>query len=577
MNPNDAMRELLKQKYAETTGKQVGFLNWAQKVPEPKGPLDFDRYPFQRELYSQQGAMDAEQVIKKATQLGISAFLLRWALYHADTRRQNALYVFPKRQQMYDFADARIKAAIQASPYLKKRIPNSHVANKGLKQIGLGWLYARGSESKDDLDSVDADVLCLDEYDTLRQENIPDAERRISGSRNGLIRRVGVPSLPGYGIDKLYEQSDQRRWTVKCGACGEQQYLDFKGNVDTENKLLICWVCHKPIPGEAVAAGEWVAKYPDRSVKGYHMPRLIVPNLDLTNIVKASEKTSPSEVTVHHNKDLAAAYAPEEGRLSDAAIDAASRDDLPREAVQWTPSDVVTMGVDVGGRKNLSVRVSNVSLPTNGLPSKRCLYMGEVDSFEKVSDLMLRYGVNMAVVDHAPEERSARALAERYPARVYLGHFITHRSATAFKVDPDARMAGVKRTEILDATFDMIRQQRNLLPMEKPAGWAKEMQALNRQTSELADGGVRGEYVSVAKDDYAFAEAYDVLALQVWLWHQNVDVAIEGTTTAFEDEYEWEPSDFTSMRVAGGQDIVDHYEAGFDNDLLDSWVDLNES
>lgn len=566
MGPNEAMAELLRQKHAAATGKTVNFFDWALKVPEPKaGKLDFDRFPFQKELYSQKGAMDREMVIKKATQLGISAFLLRWALFHADTRRLTALYVFPKRAQMYDFSDARVKAAINASPYLKKRIPGNHVANKGLKQIGLGWLYARGSESKDDLDSVDADVLCLDEYDTLRQENIPDAERRISGAENGLIRRVGVPSIPGFGIDALYAKTDQRRWTVKCGHCGEWQHLTFKDNVDLARKARVCRKCHGELSSEVIAAGEWVATYTDRDVRGYHLPRLIVPKLDLSDIIDASAKTKPNEIQVHFNKDLAEAYAPEEGRLSDAAIQAAERNEISRESRSVPSCDAVTMGVDVGSVKDLNVRISAVSIRPDGLPTKRCLYMGQVDSFDRVRELIEFYGVNMCVIDHEPDGRSARAVAESYPGRVYLGHFITPRSDTVFKVDPEMRAVGVKRTELLDATFDGIRQQRNLIPAERPVGWDKQMQALNRQIVETSDGGVRGEYLSVAADDYAFAEAYDTLALQVWLWHVGVAEAEQGETLTADDLYDFERSQLERVGRSYDDDYLPTYESGFLN------------
>ncbi len=117
-----------------------------------------------------------------------------------------------------------------------------------------------------------------------------------------------------------------------------------------------------------------------------------------------------------------------------------------------------------------------IQLPANGLPHKRSLYLGMVDDFGKVAELMERYKVNMCCVDHEPDGRLARSLAEKFPGRVYLAHFITPRSETVFKVNPEMRTAGVRRTDVLDAVFDSIRQQRNLLPMEKPPGYVKQMQ-----------------------------------------------------------------------------------------------------
>jgi len=561
MLPSQALGELLRQRHAKATNREVSVMNWSLKVPEPKsGNLDFDRFPFQRELYSQAGALDREIVVMKATQVGISTYLLRWAMYHADIRRRTSLYVFPKRQQMHDFADARIKAAILGSPYLTERIGSKDIDNKGLKHIGLGWLYCRGSESKADLDSVDADTLCLDEYDTLRQENIPDAERRISGSVEGLIRRVGVPSIPGFGVDALFETTDKRRWFVPCDACGERQPLTYDANVAEDDAQLVCGKCRKVLDP---TRGEWVAEHPDRDVRGYHIPRLVVPGVDLRAIIAARAKTSPYEKQVHYNKDLAEAYAPSEGRLTLEAIEAASRSEIALDAGRSTAGDLRTMGVDVASTRSLHVRVSAVSLSKGGMPTKTSLFIGEVDDFGQVVEIMRRFEVNVGVVDHAPEGRLARALAEEFPGRIFLGHFITPRSESVIDVKPEMRTVGVKRTEIIDATLDAIRQQRNLLPAEKPADYVAHLQSVTRVVTETSDGGVRADYRSTGADDFLFAEAYDTLALQVFLWSQGVNEAVRGQTYEFGDVYDWEPSQLDAGTVDGGLGWED-YQPGFD-------------
>src|SRR3954453_10743391 len=124
---SDVLPELIEQRDADRENRRQAFYDWALGVPEPKtGTLDFDRFPFQKELYME-GEDDEEVVVKKGTQVGVSTYLLRWAMFWADVRALNALYVFPKRQQMYDFADARIKAVILGSDHLQRRIPHDHV------------------------------------------------------------------------------------------------------------------------------------------------------------------------------------------------------------------------------------------------------------------------------------------------------------------------------------------------------------------------------------------------------------------------------------------------------------------
>ncbi len=173
-------------------------------------------------------------VIKKATQVGVSAYCVRWAIYWAEQVGLTALYVFPYQRQLADFSAARVRPLLAESRSSAIALADGGVRNAGLMQIGRGYLYLRGSESVADLQSVDADVLVLDEYDLLAADHIPDAERRLGASEYGFIRRVGVPSLPGFGIAELYERSDRRRWHVRCDSCNERQPVSFAENIDRE-------------------------------------------------------------------------------------------------------------------------------------------------------------------------------------------------------------------------------------------------------------------------------------------------------------------------------------------------------
>ena len=550
-------------------------LSWSAAVPEPKaGALDFRLFPFQRELYAE-ATDDRELVIMKSTQVGVSAFLLRWALYHADVHGRTCVYVFPTSRDMRDFTAARVKRVIDGSP-LRERRRAADPSSRDLIAVGGGLVYFRGSESGRSLDSIDADVLAFDEYDTLRPENIPDAERRISGPlATGLIRRVGVPSVPDWGIARLYGESDRRRWLVKCSGCNDWQPVTFHENVDLERGIRVCRKCRKSIESD-IAGGQWVPERVDGSrPRGYHVSRLIAPTADIGSIIAASKKKNPFEVEVFWNKDLGEPYVATEGRLSREAIAAAqSRGGGYTMPACYNGGNLVTMGVDVATTRNLTVRVSEHMDEY----SKRALWIGEVDRFfdsepgegPALETLMERFGVHLAVVDHLPEGRLARAFAERFRGRVFLVAYSnpSERDPNVLTLDEEMRSVTVHRTKTIDATFEMIRQQKNHLPEDLPDGYVPQMGALVRVLEEDDTGRKKVFYRRVGDaDDYAHAEAYDVVATEVWWCLQGLHRLAASEPTTLDDHLDFKRS------MLGDYDAEVTYSEGrpepSDDDILD--------
>ena len=150
-------------------------------------------------------ALLTELIVQKATQIGMSMLMWRWAAWRADVWGDTVLYVFPTEKHVSKFGDERIEPSIQASPYLTRRIPSEYVRQKQLKRIGNGWLHLQGANSRAGAQSVAADVLVFDEYDELDPGNVEQIERRISGAaaagRLPRVRRVGIPTIPGFGVD----------------------------------------------------------------------------------------------------------------------------------------------------------------------------------------------------------------------------------------------------------------------------------------------------------------------------------------------------------------------------------------
>lgn len=537
-----------KRRALQKVADRPDFEPWALRIHEPKaGKLDFDRFPFQAEWYATGGTL-RELVIKKATQVGASAFLVRESLYWADSMGLTVMYLFPKASQVFDFSDTRVQTLLDSSPYLRGRVAGASVQSKGLKQIGQGFLYFRGSESITGLESVDADALLLDEYDYLMPANLPIVERRLSGSQHAFRRRIGVPTVPGFGMDALYKQTDMRHWHVRCDSCRRHQPIFFtpgheeadgevNGYVDQEALRVVCGKCHKPLD---VAKGEWVAKFPDRTLRGYHASRLIVPAFarnerdTLEAIVKASKNTSPFEVQTFYNRDLGEAYATSEGRLSLEVLQAAQREGL-FQLTGYAGPNLVTAGIDVASVRALNVKISEHLLDR----TKRTLWLGQCQDFDEVEQKLAEFRVHMFAIDHLPEGRLATALVERHAGRGYRVALTGSQQAQIMSVKEDERLAVVRRTEAIDATMSMIRAQRNLLPQDLPEGYVAHMQAPVRFYEKDAVGKTVVGYRSSGPDDYMMCELYDLVAKELWTYRQTLN-QYEGEISELSDRLEFQ-------------------------------------
>jgi phage terminase large subunit GpA-like protein len=149
------------------------FLQWATAFRLEEGKsLDFDLFPFQRELYEAFAAKDLATVdVMKSAQCGISAAGVSLALYTASCWEANVLYVLPSADDAHDFSDTRVKPAIDDSPWPRIRVDSTDI--KELKRVGKASIYFRGSRSEPKALSIPADVLILDELDRLDHRNVP--------------------------------------------------------------------------------------------------------------------------------------------------------------------------------------------------------------------------------------------------------------------------------------------------------------------------------------------------------------------------------------------------------------------
>lgn len=568
---------------------------YAEIVPEPGvGRLRIDDdFPFQDEWYSPEVAEAEEVVWMKSTQVGMSGYAIRWAIRQVDQFGETGLYIFPTDSHVTEFGDERIEPAIEESPYLRSRIRERFVRHKKLKRIGLGFLHLRGSNSKAGAQSVAAQFIVFDEYDHLDVTNVPQIERRITGARQiGLtprLRRLGTPTVEGFGISLAWESSDKRVWKVMCQECAYEQEITWEENVRWENEghegvmraghdeyddikdvkraWRACSACEAELD---VRQGRWEAQNPGVKVIGFHATRLIVPRTDLTQIIVASRSNKPMDIEAFENNDLGRPYSAVESSLDAGAIIAACNLGEPPVPGYAGPNPV-TMGVDVAGERALSVRISEQLPPEHeGLPNRRrALWIGEVDSFEEVAHLMELYSVSMCAIDSNPERRMAKTLRATFPGRVVLVEYDAKNESESIKVESGETgtpwegvpiSCRVNRTETFDAMMDSIRQKWNIPLSEPPANYVAQMRSPKRTTVVSQTLKVSRVYVATGTvgDDYAHAENYDLIATELW----RMMSGIQAMTSEEERHLPDEELGFRRVSLADGSD---DYRPGLEN------------
>ena len=201
-------------------------------------PLDFDTHKYLVDIYKDQFP---SIVYEKAAQMGLSERIVSEAVWICDRLGKNSLYVFPTSAQLNDFVQARLEPVFAYSDYLsritgvlsseerkERDIENGKKIKKdGLKQIRNAFLYLRGSQNEQQIISVDADAIFLDERDRFKEEHVSYIDKRTLHSTLKWRREASTPTYPGRGVNETYLRSDQRVWCLTCNNCGLEQELDF--------------------------------------------------------------------------------------------------------------------------------------------------------------------------------------------------------------------------------------------------------------------------------------------------------------------------------------------------------------
>lgn len=493
-----------------------GLHGWALANRRLRGEMPFTLtdYPYLEELYADPAT---EAVIMKAGQVGVTEYGINRALWTTCEVGGSVLFVLPVwSPDASDFSQARLKAAIEDSPDILAQAAG--IDNVGLKRVGLGLIYCRGSERRHSLKEMAVDLVVVEELDECNQANLPFAFRRLDHStlRHRLL--ISNPTLPGYGIHALWEESDQREWTVPCPSCGRRQPLVFERNLEPPAQdRAAFWACEKCRAPLDRLRGEWVAGQPSRALRAYHITQALSPRVTAGELW-ADWQDAEGDVfkeAAHFNLRRGEPYAAKGQKVELGSL-LGLKEGYPLPPL----GKACSMGVDVG--TVLHVRISERAEGGR----KRAVYIGTVPEFDDLDPLMKAYDVACAVVDALPETRKAREFVSRFKRRAFMAYYATDPKAAPEEWDEGERVVNLARTSACDSVMSRISggglllpdNVAALLPRDARAGHSHylvhmttpvRVRRLNSRGQEVA------EWTSSGKPDHFFhAEVYDEAAFR---------------------------------------------------------------
>lgn len=311
---------------------------WADRyrVLPRTGRWRTDRTPYLRGIMDAIGDDRVEQVaFMKPTQVGGTEVLLNALGYYMAEDPCPVLLIQPTVEMAKGFSRERIEDMLHLAPRLRGLVKKSGRRHSEdtlqYKAFPGGFLAIIGSNSPTALRSRAIRVLLADEISAWPEsagdegDPLELAERRTATFWDRKQVATSTPTVDGFcAMTRLWHESDQRRYHVPCPHCGEMQPLRWRDGddealhgVEVEEpgryRLLFerddagevipesvtytcdngCVITERDRPA-MLAAGEWRAHRPGRTVAGFHLNALYSPWVAWWQIVAKFLKSKSS-------------------------------------------------------------------------------------------------------------------------------------------------------------------------------------------------------------------------------------------------------------------------------------------
>lgn len=205
----------------------------------------------------------------------------------------STLYVTPLFEMIRRFSHNYVRQFLEESParrlFLGSKTMNS-VLQRNFKN-GAAMYFSYAFLDAERTRGIPADKNVIDEVQDMNYDFLQIIHETMSGSKWGLKQYAGTPKSLDNTIEKLWQDSSQAEWMIKCThdatvcshwnvPAADWDLMDMIGpwhqDISEACPGVVCSQCRKPLNPRK---GRWVHRHPDRrwTVAGYHVPQIIMP------------------------------------------------------------------------------------------------------------------------------------------------------------------------------------------------------------------------------------------------------------------------------------------------------------
>lgn len=519
----------------------------AKGIVNEKGkPIDVGKnspHFFLNELYDlPPDEKGQEVVIQKPSQAGVSTWAILSEIHDSRFYGINQIHTLPTIDAVNKFVPSKVNEMIKRNPAIKMLVKDKEVESVSQKQFGKGFLYFKGTKSESESLMLTSDRNTYDELDKSEMQSIGIYDSRQEGWDSLRQKRyISTPTVPNYGINKVFLESDQRHWRFNCGHCKKEQHMEWPANVSLERKVYVCNTCGKDLKSEWIrpkskqnpeGTGRWKAKYPGRKRRGYLMTQMIIPWITCESLVNyyndAQAGKNEATMDYFYNHKLGLPYVSSESRISKDLIlrNLTNKDHIELNSCMGVDVQERELYLQIGTEEGVfviaRVRDTEEYIESHGKHGK--------SKWDRWAELMEAYDVRYCVIDGGYKPQDSIDAAKRFPGRVWVNWYKDDPKKAKVIRWADDEFTGdqkdfeeeirilTERDRIIDLLLEDLKQGR-IRFFYGPHDEAIKMLIEHVETTyarTVTDrlGIASREWVSTGKDDLLHALIYFKIALE---------------------------------------------------------------